>query len=276
MKPREISLSVILFLLFSLHILSERVISLSPSITEILYEMDLGSSIVGNTKFCNYPDDANHKKKIGGYLDMNIEMIIDLNPDTIIHYPEHSKMLKPLNGIVKLIQVSHRNIEDLIKSIKKISTALNVKSKGELLIKRITDGLNSIRMKKKGAIRKKVMIVIGGTPMQLKNLTIIGKGNFLNEIIKIAGGENAYTGNIAYPLVSIESIIKMNPDIIIQFSFMDNSPSEKKLIGIWEKFPSIRAVFHKNIQIIKDDYWARPGPRIVKIAESLYKILLRK
>jgi len=273
MKTREISLSVILFLLFSLHILSERLISLSPSITEILYEINLGSSIVGNTKFCNYPEDAKYKKKIGGYLDMNIEMIIDLKPDVIIHYPEHSKRLKPLRGIIKLIQVSHKNIQNIIDSIRKISITLNVKHKGELLIKRITDGLNSIRTRKKDAIRKKIMIVIGKTPGQLKNITIIGRGGFLNEIIEIAGGKNAYTGDISYPMVSIESIIKMNPDIIIQFSFMDSSPSKEKLIGIWKKFPLIRAVFNKNIRIIKDDYWVRPGPQITKIAESLYKIL---
>lgn len=273
MKLREISLAVIVIILLSINIYSDRVISLSPAITEILFELGYGDLIVGNTKFCNFPPKSDSIKKIGGYLDINMEMIIDLQPDVIFHYPEHSLRIKKLKGIARLVQVSHKNIGDMFNAIKIISMALKNQKSGEALIHRIKNKLNSIRNRNQNSDRKKVLIVIGRDPGQLKNITIIGNGDFLNEILSISDGENAYKGKISYPSVSIESIIKMDPDIIIEFSFLEQSPSKDFMISLWKNFPLIRAVRLGNIKIIKNDYWVRPGPRITKIAESMYEML---
>lgn len=273
MKLREISLAVILIFLFSISAFSERVVSLAPAITEILFKIGQGSSIVGNTKFCNYPEQANYIKNIGGYLDINIEMIIDLNPDVIFHYPEHSLRLNKLKKYTRLVQLPHKDIDDLIKSIVIISNELRSESSGEGLIRHIRGKLDSIKNINKNLNRKKVLIVIGRDSRQLKNITIIGKGDFLNEILEISGGKNAYTGRIPYPSVSIESIIKMDPEIIIEFSFLKKAPAKDFVISLWEKFPLIRAVREGNIRIISDDFWVRPGPRVVNIAESMYKML---
>ncbi|MCK4889256.1 MAG: ABC transporter substrate-binding protein, partial [Candidatus Aminicenantes bacterium] len=145
MKLREISLAVIVIILLSINIYSERVISLSPAITEILFELGFGDLIVGNTKFCNYPPQSNAIKKIGGYLDINMEMIIDLQPDVIFHYPEHSLRLKKLKEITRLVQVSHKNITDMLNSIKTISLELKSEHIGEALIHRVKKKLNEIR-----------------------------------------------------------------------------------------------------------------------------------
>ncbi len=273
MKLREISLAVIVIILLSINIYSERVISLSPGITEILFELGFGELIVGNTKFCNFPPQSNSIKKIGGYLDINMEMIIDLQPDVIFHYPEHSLRLRKLKEVTKLVRVEHKNISDMLNSIKTIRLELKSKTAGEALIHRIKSKLNGIRNRKKNSERKKTLIVIGRDPGQLRNITIIGNGDFLNEVLNISDGENAYNGKISYPSVSIESIIKMDPDIIIEFSFLEKAPSKDFMISLWKNFPLIRAVSLGNIQIIRDDYWVRPGPRITKIAESLYEML---
>jgi len=273
MKLREISLAVIVFLILSFNIHSDRVISLAPAVTEILFELGYGDLIVGNTKFCNFPSQSNSIKKIGGYLDINMEMIIDLRPDVIFHYPEHFLRLKKLSRITRLVEVSHKNISDMFGAIKKISMTLKNEKGGEALIHLIKKNLNSIRNRKKNPDRKKVLIVIGRNPGQLRNITIIGNGDFLNEILSISDGENAYNGKISYPSVSIESIIKMDPDLIIEFSFLEQSPSKEFVISLWKRFPLIRAVRLGNIKIIRDDYWVRPGPRIMRIAESMYEML---
>ncbi len=274
MKYRKAILSTLFVLIFSIQLFSIRVVSLSPSITEIIFKIGHGDSIVGNTKFCNYPIQACSIKKIGGYLDINMEMIIDLKPDLIFHYPEHLSRLNKLRKFIRLVQVSHKNISDLLESIRIISRELNDISSGKALIRHINEKFDEIKKKKKIPGRKTVMIVIGRDPGQLKNITIIGRGDFLNEIIHISGGKNAYEGSISYPSVSIESIIKMNPDLILEFSFLKNAPDEESIKKIWKKFPLIKAVRNANIRIIKDDYWVRPGPRIGNIAESLYEMLL--
>ncbi len=273
MKLREISLALIVIILLSASIYSERVISLSPAITEILFELGFGELIVGNTKFCNFPPQSNSIKKIGGYLDINMEMIIDLQPDVIFHYPEHSLRIKKLKEVTRLVRVEHKNIMDMLNSIKTISLELKSEPAGDALIHRIKKNLNAIRNRKKNGETKKVLIVIGRDPGQLRNITIIGNGDFLNEVLSISDGENAYNGKISYPSVSIESIIKMDPDMIIEFSFLEQAPSRDFMISLWKKFPLIRAVRLGNIHIIRDDYWVRPGPRITRIAESLYEML---
>lgn len=273
MKLREISLAAILIVLFSINIFSERVVSLAPAITEIIFKIGHGSTIVGNTKFCDYPEQANYIKKIGGYLDINIEMIIALKPDVIFHYPEHSLRLNKLKEYTRLVQLPHKDIDDLIKSIMIISHELRSESSGEGLIRHIRGNLDNVKNRNKNLNKKKVLIVIGRDSRQLKNITIIGKGDFLNEILEISGGENAYSGKIPYPSVSIESIIKMDPEIVIEFSFLKKVPTKNFVISLWEKFPLIRAVREGNIQIIRDDFWVRPGPRVVNIAESMYKML---
>lgn len=273
MKLREISLAIILIILFSINTFSERVVSLAPAITEILFEVGRGSSVVGNTKFCNYPEQANSIKKIGGYLDINMEVIIALKPDIIFHYPEHSLRLSKLKEFTRLVQVSHRDINDLFRSIIIISRELRTESAGKRVIRHIKGKLNNIRKRVKNRNRKKVLIVIGRDPGLLKNITIIGKGDFLNEIMEISGGINAYRGEISYPSVSIESIIKMDPEIIIEFSFLKKIPTRDFVISLWKKFPLISAVKKGNIRIISDDFWVRPGPRIGNIAVSLYEML---
>ncbi|MEN8222873.1 MAG: helical backbone metal receptor [Acidobacteriota bacterium] len=273
MKFKEIILTLIILIFGITHIYSDRVISLSPSITEILFELGAGDKIVGNTKFCNYPPAAVPIRNIGGYLDINLEMIIELKPDIIFHYPEHFRKIKKLSQYTKLVQVSHKSINDMTDSIKIISRELGISKKGITLTGKISKQLDRVRMKVKKEQKRKIIIIIGRDPNQLRNITIIGKGDFLNEIIKISGGENAYKGEITYPSVSIESLIKMDPELIIEFSFSENPPSKEATLSLWNEFPYIKAVKNNNIHVISDDYWVRPGPRIGKIAESMYKML---
>ncbi len=275
-RNKEITFILIFFLFCITLLYSDRVISLSPSITEIIFELGQGNQIVGNTKFCNYPPRSLLIKKIGGFLDINYEMIIDLKPDTIFHYPEHLNKIEKLGQFAKLVMIQHKNVRDLLNSIKIISSELSINRKGLELIKKIRNQLEKVRMKVKVKLKKKVLIIIGRDPNRLRNITIIGKGDFLNEIIEIAGGINAYNGNISYPSVSIESIIKMDPELIIEFSFSPDPPSENAVISLWSDFLYIRAVKKKNIHVISDDYWVRPGPRIGRIAESMYEMLHKK
>ena len=274
MKKQKEIIFILIFFLFCITLTySERVISLSPSITEILFELGKGNQIVGNTRFCNYPPGSLPIKKVGGFLDINVEMIIDLKPDRIFHYPEHLNKIKKLGQFAKLVMIPHKSIRDLLNSIEIISGELSINKKGLELTKKIRNQLEKVRKKVKIIVRRKVLIIIGRDPNRLRNITIIGKGDFLNEIIGIAGGINSYDGNISYPSVSIESIIKMDPDLIIEFSFSPDPPSKESIISLWSEFPYIRAVKKKNIHVISDDYWVRPGPRIGRIAESMYEML---
>jgi len=263
----------LLFLCFQ--IFPQRLISLAPGITEIIFKLGSGNRLIGVTKFCDYPKETKHINKIGGFIDLNLEEIISLKPDIIFHYPEHYEKIKIFNKKVKLISLEHKSLKDLYRSIETIAIALNKKKKGNQTVKVIKKKLYKIAHKTKG-IKKKVLIIISRDPFHLRNMIIIGKGDYLNEILKYSGGKNCYKGKLNYPTVSIESVINMNPDIIIEFIYFLKKSSSSEIIMQWNKFNNISAVLNKKIFIVKDQFWLRPGPRVTLIAEKLFNIINKK
>lgn len=95
----------------------------------------------------------------------------------------------------------------------------------------------------------------------------------MNEILEICGGTNAYEGNINYPAVSVESIVSLNPEWIIEFSVFFQGIDRKKILDLWARYPIIQAVKKKNIKVITDPKWLRPGPRVIEIALELAELL---
>ena len=98
---------------------------------------------------------------------------------------------------------------------------------------------------------------------------IIGKNDFINDLLEIAGGTNAYEGNVNYPSISMESVIFMNPEFIFEISSHYEGIADEKILGLWRPYRMIAAVKKRRIEIIKKSYWLRPGPRVALIAEEL-------
>jgi iron complex transport system substrate-binding protein len=272
MKTIIIGLSIIVLSCPALF--SERIVSMAPALTEIIYALGRGDCLVGNTRFCDFPPQAKTVARIGGLMDLNLEVLIQLKPDLIILYPESMEKVRVLKERARLLPVRHGNLDDLYQSIRIIAKALEREKRGIELVSNMKNSLADIQQKIPGFKKKvKTLLVAGRNPDQLANLTIIGKKDFLNEILENCGGINAYEGNINYPTVSVESIVSMNPEWIIEFSVFFQGIDRQKVMGLWGRYPVIPAVKKKNIRVITDPKWLRPGPRIVEIARELYQLL---
>ncbi|MCX6582999.1 MAG: helical backbone metal receptor [Candidatus Aminicenantes bacterium] len=270
----------LLFFLFFLaaapfHIYAERIITLAPALTEMVFALGKGDSLVGNTKFCNYPEEAKKITRVGGLLDVNLEIIVGLKPDVIILYPESYERIKIMEKRAKLVVVKHTDLGDVFDGIAAVSKTLGLEEKGKELISGIRGQLESIRQKTVGEKKVKVLLIIGRNPDTLSNMYIIGAGDFLNELMEVAGGRNAYEGGISYPGISIESIVAMNPDVIIELSAFNEGIDDEKVMALWEKFSFIPAVKNRRITIIKDNLWLIPGPRVPRIAEKMHSLFFK-
>ena len=265
-------LLILVLLTTSFHIHAERIITLAPALTEMVFALGKGDNLVGNTKFCNYPEQAKKVTRVGGLLDVNLEIIIGLKPDVIFLYPESYEKIKIMEKKAKLVIVKHTNLEDIFAGIIAVSKTLGIENKGNELITDMKTRLEVIRKKAAAKKKVKVLLIVGRNPDTLNNMYIIGAGDFLNQLMSVAGGKNAYGGNIHYPGISIESIVAMNPGVIIELSAFNEGINEQKVMGLWEKFPFIAAVKNKKITIIKDDLWLIPGPRVPQIAEKMYSL----
>jgi len=261
---------LILIIILQVSIFSQRIITLAPGLTEIVFSLGKGENIVGNTKFCDFPEKAKKIKKIGGYLDLSLEILIDLKPDIIILYPEHYNKIKIVKDKAELLIVKHKTLKDIFDSIQLISEKLGEIERGELIISKIKKTLMNIRLKTLKKKKFKTLLIIGRNPDQLTNITIMGKNDFLNEILEISGGINAYKGNIPYPNISLESVVYMNPDFIIEFSNLYSDKKRKEILNLWSKHYIITAVKKERIKIIKETFLLIPGPRVGEIAKKLY------
>lgn len=259
---------MILFLFASI-IFAQRVISLAPGITEIVFALNKGGTLVGVTKFCDYPAAAKNIKQIGGLLDINIEVIVSLAPDIVLVYPEHYDKIKFMQQKTRIVTVQHGRLADLLSSILMIGRALGAEIEAKHLVARIQAKLQGISARSQGKNKIRTLLVAGRNIAELKNMYIIGKNDFINDLMEIVGGTNAYEGNVNYPSISMESVIFLNPEFIFELSSHYEGISDEKILHLWRPYQMIAAVKKKRIEIIKKSFWLRPGPRVALIAEEM-------
>jgi iron complex transport system substrate-binding protein len=257
------------FFIFAHIIFSQRVVSMAPAITEIVFALGKGNMLVGVTKFCDYPPLAQKITKVGGFLDVNMEAILALSPEIVIAYPEQYAKVKILESRALVLVVKHQCLSDLFDSIFAIGHVLNAETRAKSMVLAMQKKLAAIAAH--GGVGKKArtLIIAGRNADELKNMYIIGKNDFLNDLLEIAGGVNAYQGAVNYPNISMEAVIFLNPDFILEISAHYEGISDEEVFQLWRPFKMLLAVQKEQIKIIKQSFWLRPGVRVGLIAEEL-------
>ncbi|WP_213974040.1 ABC transporter substrate-binding protein [Tepidanaerobacter acetatoxydans] len=252
--------------------LPERIISLAPSNTEILFTLGLEDRIVGVTDFCDYPEAAKSKEKIGGFSEPNIEKIISLQPDLILATSMHQKPVEELEKLnVPSVVLDPKDFEDVFTSIEIIGKATGVDDKAAAVVgdlkARVKDVDDKV-IKLTEDERPKVYYEIWPSP-----ITTAGPGTFVNDIIQRAGGENiAKDAKKAYPQYSQEMIVAKNPDIII-FSHHGSSNQSAEDILNRQGWESIEAIKNNKVFYVEENLVQRATPRLVDGLEQLAEMM---
>jgi iron complex transport system substrate-binding protein len=263
------SIVLLIVVLFTKNIFPQRVVSLAPALTEIVFALGKGDRLVGVTKFCDYPLAAQKIKKVGGFLDINIEVLLALSPEIVVLYPEQYQQVKLLEKQAFILVVKHNRLIDLFRSIQNIGWVLHAENEADGLVLSIKNELNNISQCVKGRNRSRTLIIAGRNVDELKNMYIVGKNDFLNDLLEIAGGVNVYNGSVNYPNISLESVIFLNPDFIFEISAFYEGIADEKIFALWSPYNMISAVRNKQIKIVKESFWLRPGPRVGFVAAEL-------
>jgi iron complex transport system substrate-binding protein len=242
----------------------ERIVSLTPNITEILFYLGLGDRIVGRTAYCDYPPKASDIQSIGDIMNLSIESIVELEPDLVL-----INRMVPMEIIDQLKSISLKKINvaafdpssiiGVISTIDRIAKICGVESNSNKL-------LNQMKDLKREQSSKLIYFEIWGDPP-----TTFGKDTFGADIIRWSGSSNLgdqIEGD--YPTTTHESIISMNPDYIIIPESYDFTPSD---ISRRPGYTEIKAVKEGNIKTIDGDVIMRPGPRMVEALSTLIEII---
>lgn len=277
MKTRR----AVLFLVgASLFAQPRRIVSTAPSITELLYALGLGDRVVGVTRYCLYPPEAQKKPKIGDYVNPNLEAIAALMPDLVIVQNNPVDLAARLRRLrLDVLEVDQQSIADIYESIRVVGQATGTETRAAQLIASIREGLAAVRARGAKFSATPMMLVVGRTPHRLDGLIVAGKKSYLNEVIEIAGGENVFRdASGSYPQVSLEEVLSRNPGVIVDMGDTGDQTAitdreRREVIAAWQRAPSLAAVREGRVFPIVADGFLVPGPRVVNAAQMLLGLL---
>ena len=254
-----------------------RVISLAPHITEIIYKLDADSCLIGRTDFCSYPSEANQVESVGGYLNIDFEKVVRLEPDLIMQFPNPENRRK-LEGLgFKVLAITNETIDEILNGIKEIGEALQKIPEAQKLCDNIRDTLNmASKIARKPSIPVPAILVVGRDRGVLGNIYLAGSNTYLSELWELCGGTNVFNDiNMRYFSVNEEDLLKRDIKVILEFhpgwsSGEKSMRTEKKA---WSLLNHLTAVERDNIYIYTDRFYVIPGPRITQVAISFMEII---
>jgi len=285
---------VVIFVIISIFIWScavhaeeipDRIISLAPNITEILFALGLSNSIVGVTSFCDYPEEATKKTKIGGMTNPSLEVVVSLHPDIVVmttdgNQKEFEEKLHSLG--IKTYVFKARRISELSHGIRDMGQALGAQEKANMLAHDIETSMNVFKKSNlfsplhppftKGGQKggnKKVLFIIWPEP-----LIVAGPGTAIDDVITLLQLKNiASKATLAYPKYSIEEIIRQAPDIIFIGKGHENVKEISK--GLLKKVAMVPAVKTGAVCFLSDNLY-RLGPRVAEGIEEMAQCIKSK
>ncbi len=247
-----------------------RIITLAPNLTEMVFDLKLEKYLVGNTLYCNYPEEANKIDKVGDMMNYDFEKILTLKPDLIFltvegNTREAYNKLKEIG--LKVFVSNPRNISGIKKTYLDIAKIFGIESYAKKRISIWDSITNNIINSSKKYERKKAMFIV-----ELNPLMLAGKNTFINEYLETCELSNiASDSKFNYPVFSREEILKRNPDYIIIPSNGYFTP--KKILENYPEWKSLKAFKNNNVITVNADLFARPGPRYTEALKELFILL---
>ena len=242
-----------------------RIVSLAPSVTEMIYAVGGGDRLVGVTTFCNYPEEAKSIAKIGDTMTPNMESIIALKPDVVFvsTASQIEAFMKTLSGQGIAVYVTNpTSLDGVFKNLKQLGELFGTSDVADKLVGDLQRRVGVVWKNVEGQKPVRVFVQISREP-----LFTIGKQAFLNTILEKAGG-GSVTANVdsAYPKLSKETASALNPEAII----LSDSEDNREPNDVFKNSPAVKnsRVFKVNADIL-----SRPGPRLVDALEQIARDL---
>ena len=250
----------------------QRIVSLAPSNTEILFALGLGDKVVGVTSYCNYPEEAKEKEIIDGFLNPDLEKVIALKPDLILAY---STLQKPLvskleeRGQTVFWFYTH-TVNDILESFERIGEVTGKADAAQRLRKDVENRIELVQKKVKNIPEQERPTVFRVHSAQLGTIGTIGGDAFQTDVYRLAGGKNIFADTKKdYFNINLETLLKLDPDIIVVAG--DDEIETKSKIKNREGWEDLTAVKTDRIVVIPAELICRPNPRLGLTVERLAK-----
>lgn len=248
----------------------ERIVSLAPNLTEMIYALGLEERLVGVTTVCDFPPAARAKPKVGDVIDPSLERIVELKPDLVLGTPagnrrETADALERLG--VPVYGIDPHSVNDIFTSIRHVAELVGVPEAGQELAARLEARLAALPAPQGSPTRPRVLFVVW-----LEPLVTVGGNTFLNDVLERAGADSI-TANLSqgWPQLSVEEVLERDPDYLVvpRTPILEARLAELARRPPWQR---LRAVQQNRIVWVEEAV-LRPGPRIVEAIEELARAL---
>ena len=245
-----------------------------------LFALGLGDRVVGVSTYCRYPAAVRSLPKVGTFLKPNVETIARLKPDLVYVHAGPNSVVSQLGALgLRAAVVERGSLSNVFVTIHQISSAAGVPDRGVRLVSELRSGLDRVQAAVAGRAPRKILIIVGRRTGALADLTAVGPGSYLNDVAALAGGSNVLASTkLEYPRISLETVISLAPDIIVDVGEMGESPDDaqqrrKVTEDLWRGQTLVAAVRGGGLHAVNDEAFVVPGPRIVEVARAMARWL---
>jgi len=254
---------------------SMRILSLTPNVTEILFAMGLGDRVVGRSNYCTVPPEALKVPAVGDTLSINLEKVISLKPTLALVVTKRPEIATTLEGLgIPTVRLKCDTMPELMETIQAIGRETHTGEASATLSAWIRENLEAVRRRVQGRTRPKVLVAF---PMTVGSaqMMVAGRGTFIDELIGVAGGENAYPAVAEWPTVTPAKVIAMAPDVVIINAVGgDAAPDRVQAIQrAWQQWATVPAVRKARVHVLTAPFLTIPGPRVGMAAECLADLI---
>lgn len=248
----------------------ERIVSLTPALTEILFAVGAGGRVVGVTQYCDFPAEAKSKPKVGGYVNPSVEAVLALRPDLVLVSPgpgNRDSALAMRRAGLRLEIVPAETLDESLAAIESVGRLAGDEAAGRELVARVRARLDAVAKRVAAAPRIPTLFCI-----QTEPVIAAGRDTLPSQLLEIAGGANVVR-QPRYPRLDIEAVAAAKPELILQARMDVSEASAHTEEAFWKRWPSVPAVSRGRVVVLRDDLSLRPGPRVADAAEELAAIL---
>jgi iron complex transport system substrate-binding protein len=249
----------------------ERIVSLAPSLTETLYALGVQDRLVGDTDYCDYPSDAQKKRKVGGPINPNLEEIAALHPDLVLVTKEINRLdtVRALDTLgIPAYATRAQNVDEILTTTQKLADLLGVPETGKSLTADLQARLAALHAKLEALPPSRVLFVVWTHP-----LISVGKNTFIADALRKADAASIVDATQDWPQMNLEEVVRLQPDyLVFAASHAESASRDFESLAVLPGWQLLDAVRTHRYAVISDAV-TRPAPRIVSAIEDLARQL---
>jgi iron complex transport system substrate-binding protein len=248
------------------HSAQARIVSLTPSATEVVAALGATDQLVGVDQYSEYPESVTKLPKVGSFLQPNLEVIITLQPSLVIVDDIHGQVAGALHDRgLATVECDMHALPDVKQALRTVGAKLGRDKEAAAVIEEIDRSLDEAAAKKP-AKHPRVLVVIDRESGGLGNLVAAGPGSWIDELLAVVGGDNVLAAStMRYAKISLEEIISSNPEVIIDLSFDKN---EARKAAAWKQV-DVAAVRNGRVRVMNEAFLQGPSPRVKQALAAL-------